>query len=111
MIRIESSFSSLSGFLLRHAVYRTQAENKIETWNSDNGVARKHIGKPGECDHVAHGIERWHQQGMVRNIKIRITRRKPLPVKIHRRRHGQRYDTQRMAVLVLHLVKECKIFL
>src|SRR5437879_2625106 len=39
---------SLHGFLLRHTVYRAQAENQIETRNSNNFVARKQISEPSE---------------------------------------------------------------
>src|SRR5882762_10323773 len=102
---------ALRGFLLRHTVYRAQAQYKIETCDSDHFAPRKQRGKFGEGHGVVWIVERGNQHNLVRNIKIGIARGKPLPIEIHGRGHGQCCNAQHVAVLIVHLGKQSKILL
>src|SRR5882762_7478992 len=102
---------ALRGFLLRHAVYRTQTENQIETCNSDNCAARKQISKLSEGHGVIRVVKRRYEHNLIRNIKISVARGKPLPIEIHDRGHGQCFNAQHVAVLIFHLAKQRQILL
>src|SRR5882757_4774599 len=102
---------ALRGFLLRHTVYRAQAENQIETRNSNNFAGRKQISKLSEGYGVFRIVERRHEHNLIRNIKISVARGKPLPIEIYGCGHGQSFNAQRVAVLIFHLAKQRKILL
>src|SRR6267378_2182441 len=78
--RRADSASGLSGLLLRHTVYCAQAENKVKTRDSYNFAPRKQSGEFSEGQSVIRIVKRRRQDDLIRNIKIRVARGKPLPI-------------------------------
>src|ERR1017187_489318 len=85
----------LRGFLLRHAVYRTQAQNEIKRCDSDDLAAEKQSGKLHEGDGIVRVIERRDQNHLVRNVKICVAGGKALSVEINGVRHRQGRSEER----------------
>ncbi len=56
-------------------------------------------------------VECGNEYQVVGDIEIRIAGREPLPIEMHRLGHGQRFDAERAAALVLHMTKEGEILL
>jgi hypothetical protein len=104
-VLLEANKRLRGGFLLRHAVESAQAENKIETsdpYDLAAGKERRELGKRGGIVRV---IKRGNEDQSIRHVEIRIAGGEPLSVEENRVGHGQRFDAQQAAVLILHFAQ------
>src|SRR5712692_541643 len=98
--------SFLGWLLLRHTVYRTEAENEVQTRDSDDGSGGEQAGECCEGDSIVWVIEGWNQDDPVADVEVGVARGEALPVEKHGFWHRQGFNVQRLAILILHLAQQ-----
>src|SRR4029077_9034775 len=97
--------------LLCHTMQSPQSQNQIPAMYPHHLTPRKQSPQSIQRHSILRIIKRRHNHNPVRNIKIRITSRQPLPIKINRRRHRQSFHVQRPPILILHPFQPPQILL
>jgi hypothetical protein len=64
-----------------------------------------------KSDCIVRIVERWNQNQLVRNVKIRVARREALAIEVYGVRHWQSPNPEGAAILILHLPQQRQIFL
>src|SRR5437667_2810496 len=100
-----------SRLLLRHAVHRAKSQHEIAAGDSHHFTIWKQTRECIECDAIVRVIKSGHDHDLVGNVKIRVTRGKPLPVEIDRCRDRMRFHAKGAAVLLFHGFQQREMFL
>src|SRR5713226_9569171 len=73
----------VSRLLLGHAVERTQTHDEVAACNTDHFAVRKQTRQRIQRHAIIRIIEGWHDHDFVGDIKIRVTRGKPVSIEIN----------------------------
>src|SRR5580658_7484890 len=98
------------GLLLGHAVERAEPQHQVAAGDTNDLTIWEEPRERSECDAIVGVVEGWDQYQAVGDIEICVARWQALAVEVNRLRHGQRLDSQQLAVLVLHPAEASEIF-
>src|SRR2546426_1219103 len=79
--------------------------------DADGRTVLDQLGKTTECIAVVRVVERRHQDGSVRDVKVRITRGEALALEVERRRHRQMDHVDLGPVFESHPLETLAVFL
>ena len=97
--------------LLRHAMQRAQAQDKVCACDSHHLACRKQVGQFVQGHTIVGIVESRHQHNLVRDVEVCVARRQTLPVEINRFGHWECFYPERSAVLITHLFQQREILL
>ena len=81
---------------------RAEAEDEVAAINGRDGAAGEERGERVEREAVGGIVEHGHEDDLVGDVEIGVAGGKALAVEINGRGHGQRFDAQRIPVLIFH---------
>src|ERR1041385_9397563 len=90
---------------------RPQPPHQIHRMNSHDRPILDLLREDAERDAVLGVVERRHQDGSVRDVKVRITRGEALALKVERRRHWQIDHVDLGPVFESHPLETLAVFL
>src|SRR5260221_13910621 len=97
--------------LLGHAVNCAEAKNKIAAIDSDNFTVEEVFRDDVERDAIVGIVEDGNEHEFVCDVEIGVACGQTLFVEVDRRRHGERFDAELPAALVLALFQDREILL
>src|SRR6266404_611581 len=103
--------SNRSGLLLRQAMQRAEAEDKVAAGNANDFAAGKERGESVEGHAIVGVVERGDDDKFVGDIKIGVAGRKALIIEINWGGHGKSFNAERAAVQVFHGLQQLVDFL
>ena len=95
--------------LLRHAMQSAQPPYQVSTIYAHHLAPRKYFRENIESYAIGSAIKRWNEYKLIRNVKIRVARRKALALKHNWRRHRQFNNLERLAFQISRRFQAIKV--